>query len=67
MSDLNEAVIISATRTPVGKFLGSLKGFSAPQLGAIVVREAVFNRNGLTRYPAVIKKALVESMVPGSL
>jgi acetyl-CoA C-acetyltransferase len=41
MSDLNQAVIISATRTPVGKFLGSLKGFSAPQLGAIVVREAV--------------------------
>jgi acetyl-CoA C-acetyltransferase len=41
MSDLNEAVIISATRTPVGKFLGSLKGFSAPQLGAVVVREAV--------------------------
>jgi len=41
MSELNEAVIISATRTPVGKFLGSLKGFSAPQLGAIVVRESV--------------------------
>ena len=41
MSELNEAVIISATRTPVGKFLGSLKGFSATQLGAIVVREAV--------------------------
>ena len=41
MSDLNEPVIISATRTPVGKFLGSLKGFSAPALGAIVVREAV--------------------------
>jgi acetyl-CoA C-acetyltransferase len=28
-------------RTPVGKFLGSLKGFSAPQLGSIVVRESV--------------------------
>jgi acetyl-CoA C-acetyltransferase len=41
MSELNEAVIISATRTPVGKFLGSLKGFTAPQLGSIVVREAV--------------------------
>jgi len=41
MSELNEAVIISATRTPVGKFLGSLKSFSAPALGAIVVREAV--------------------------
>lgn len=38
---LNEAVIISATRTPVGKFLGSLKGFSATDLGAIVVRESV--------------------------
>src|SRR3982751_6887636 len=41
MSEVNEAVIISATRTPVGKFLGSLKNFSAPALGAIVVREAV--------------------------
>jgi acetyl-CoA C-acetyltransferase len=41
MSELNEAVIISAARTPVGKFLGSLKGFPAPQLGAIVVRESV--------------------------
>jgi len=41
MSDLNEAVIISAARTPVGKFLGSLKGFTAPELGAIVVRESV--------------------------
>ena len=41
MPELNEAVIISAARTPVGKFLGSLKSFSAPQLGAIVVRESV--------------------------
>jgi acetyl-CoA C-acetyltransferase len=41
MPELNEAVIISAARTPVGKFLGSLKGFSATQLGAIAVRESV--------------------------
>src|SRR5215216_783001 len=41
MPELNEAVIISAARTPVGKFLGSLKGFTAPQLGAMVVRESV--------------------------
>jgi len=41
MSELNEAVIISAARTPVGKFLGSLKGFSATELGALVVRESV--------------------------
>ena len=38
---LNEPVIISAARTPVGKFLGSLKGFSATELGAIAVRESV--------------------------
>ena len=41
MPELNEAVIIGAARTPVGKFLGSLKNFTAPQLGAIVVRECV--------------------------
>src|SRR5918912_3028656 len=41
MPELNEAVIISAARTPVGKFLGSLKGFSATELGAIVVRESI--------------------------
>src|SRR5258705_6353762 len=41
MSEIKEAVIISAVRTPVGKLLGSLKGFTATELGAIVVRESV--------------------------
>jgi acetyl-CoA C-acetyltransferase len=41
MPDRREAVIVSAARTPTGKFLGALKGFTAPQLGALVVREAV--------------------------
>jgi len=41
MPELNEAVIISAARTPVGKFLGSLKGFTSTELGALVVRESV--------------------------
>lgn len=36
-----ETVIISAVRTAVGKFQGSLSDLSAPQLGAIVVKEAV--------------------------
>src|ERR1017187_2933257 len=43
---MNEAVIVSPVRTPVGKFQGSLQPFSAPQLGALVVREAV-RRGGL--------------------
>ena len=41
MSETRDAVIISAVRTPVGKFLGSLKGFKATELGSIVVRESV--------------------------
>ena len=41
MSDRKEAVIISAVRTPTGKFQGALKGFSATDLGAMVVRESV--------------------------
>src|SRR5919204_2752338 len=38
---MREAVIVSAVRTPTGKFLGALKEFSATQLGAMVVREAI--------------------------
>src|SRR5260370_11591779 len=41
MAAIKEAVILSAVRTPVGKFLGALKSFKATDLGAIVVREAV--------------------------
>src|SRR5256885_12887461 len=40
MAALHDVVIISACRTPVGKFQGSLSDLSATQLGAIVVREA---------------------------
>jgi acetyl-CoA C-acetyltransferase len=35
------AVILSACRTPIGSFGGALKDFSAPDLGAIVIREAI--------------------------
>jgi acetyl-CoA C-acetyltransferase len=38
---MEDVVIISGVRTPIGKFQGSLEGLSAPQLGAITVREAV--------------------------
>src|SRR5262252_9037820 len=36
-----EAVIVSAARTPIGKFLGALSSFSATELGSIAIREAV--------------------------
>jgi acetyl-CoA C-acetyltransferase len=38
---MQQAVIVSAVRTPTGKFLGGLKDFPATELGALVVREAV--------------------------
>ena len=41
MSEIREAVIISAVRTPTGKFQGALKDFKATELGAMVVRESV--------------------------
>src|SRR6478672_8358831 len=41
MPSIKQPVIISAARTPVGKFLGALKNFKATALGALVVREAV--------------------------
>ena len=41
MAERREAVIVSAVRTPTGKFQGALKEFSATQLGSMVVRESV--------------------------
>src|SRR6266511_2273775 len=41
MSDSTTPVILSAVRTPIGRYLGGLSGFSAPQLGALVIRDAV--------------------------
>ena len=41
MPERREAVIVSAVRTPTGKFQGALKDFKATQLGSLVVREAV--------------------------
>jgi acetyl-CoA C-acetyltransferase len=46
MPQLEDAVILSAVRTAIGKFQGSLSEMSAPQLGSAVVREAV-QRAGL--------------------
>ena len=41
MSDATTPVILSACRTPIGKYLGGLSSFTPPQLGAIVIREAL--------------------------
>ena len=41
MSDATTPVILAACRTPIGKYLGGLASFSATQLGAIAIKEAV--------------------------
>ena len=57
---MNDAVIISAVRTPTGKFLGGLKTFAATDLGALVVREAV-RRAGID--PASVDECIMGNVV----
>jgi acetyl-CoA C-acetyltransferase len=64
MSTIKEAVVISATRTPVGKFLGALKSFKATDLGAIVVREAV-KRAGVA--PADVDEVIMGCVIQAGL
>ncbi len=64
MASFDDAVIISGCRTPVGKFQGSLSDFSAPQLGAIVVREAV-KRAGID--PAQVDECIMGNVVSAGL
>lgn len=44
---MKEVFIVAAKRTPVGGFMGSLSGFTAPQLGAIAIKNS-FESLGLT-------------------
>jgi acetyl-CoA C-acetyltransferase len=56
---MTNPVILSAVRIPTGRFLGALKDFTAPQLGALVVREAVAR--------AGIDPALVDECIMGNV
>ena len=56
---IRESVIVSAVRTPTGKFLGALKDLPATELGARVVREAVAR--------AGIEPALVDECLMGNV
>jgi acetyl-CoA C-acetyltransferase len=59
-----DTVILSAVRLPTGKFLGTLKEFTAPQLGAMVVREAV-RRAGID--PGVVDECIMGNVVSAGL
>ena len=57
---MNRSVILSAVRTPTGKFLGALKDFTAMQLGALAVREAV-RRAGID--PASVDECIMGNVI----
>jgi acetyl-CoA C-acetyltransferase len=61
---MEEVVIVSAVRTPVGKFLGALSLISAVDLGAIVVREAV-RRAGIA--PESVNQCIMGCVLPAGL
>ena len=57
---MRKPVIVSAVRTPSGKFLGKLKTLQAPELGAIAVREAVA-RAGVD--PAAVEECIMGNVL----
>jgi len=61
---MQEAVILSAVRTPTGKFLGGLRELSATELGALVVREAAA-RAGID--PASVEECIMGNVVSAGL
>src|SRR6478735_5128141 len=61
---MSEVYIISAVRTPIGSFGGSLKDFSATQLGAIAIKAAV-ERAGIQ--PQQVQEVLMGCVLQGNL
>ncbi|HWQ32055.1 MAG TPA: acetyl-CoA C-acetyltransferase [Blastocatellia bacterium] len=61
---MKQPVIISAARTPIGKFQGSLKPFTAPELGALAVRAAI-ERAGLD--PAQVDEVIMGCVLQAGL
>jgi acetyl-CoA C-acetyltransferase len=61
---MRESVIVGAVRTPTGKFLGALKGFTATQLGALVVADAV-RRAAID--PATVDECIMGNVVSAGL
>ena len=61
---MRDAVIVSAVRTPTGKFLGALKGFTATQLGSLAVAEAI-RRAGID--PEIVDECVMGNVVSAGL
>src|SRR5215475_10099541 len=64
MAGSSEVVIISGCRTPIGKFQGSLSDMRAPEIGAVVVREAV-KRTGIDA--KLVDECIMGNVLPAGL
>jgi acetyl-CoA C-acetyltransferase len=62
VSDSTTPVIVAAVRTPIGRYLGGLSSFTAPQLGAMVIREAI-RRAGIE--PSAVDEVIMGQVVQG--
>src|SRR5438132_748415 len=63
-TDHTTAVILSACRTPIGKYLGGLSPLPAPRLGALVIREAV-RRAGID--VAAVEEVIIGNVLQGGV
>src|SRR5256885_14501582 len=63
-SDRTTPVILSACRTPIGKYLGGLSALPAPRLGALVIREAV-RRAGVD--PTGVEEVIMGNVLQGGV
>jgi acetyl-CoA C-acetyltransferase len=61
---LTEVVIVSAVRTPIGNFLGSLQSVAATQLGAVVIKEAI-HRAGIN--PTDVEEVIMGNVLQAGL
>jgi len=64
VTDTTTPVILSACRTPIGRFLGGIASLPAPQLGALVVREAV-RRAGVA--DATVDEVIMGNVLQGGV
>jgi len=64
MTDSTTPVILSAVRTPIGRYLGGLAPLPAPRLGALVVRETV-RRAGVD--PAAVEEVILGNVIQGGV
>ena len=61
---MSGSVIVAGARTPIGAFMGSLSAFTAPELGAIAIKEALI-RAGIS--PDEVDEVIMGEVLTGAV